>query len=364
MAAAWRRGERPRAEEFLARHPEFDDEDAVRLIYEEVCLRQEGGERGRLDRDPAPVPAVAIRAGAAPRLQSAARTSPREADFPDVGDELGDFRLLAEIGRGAHGRTFLATPALARPPAVVLKITPLGPRRAPRRWPACSTCTSSRSTSSRSCPDRNFRVLGMPYLGGTTLDRILDAMLRPAAGRTHGPATSLEVLDRACSKRLPGDHPPAGRSENTWRRRRYVQAICWIGACLADALQYAHDRGLVHMDVKASNVLIAGDGQPMLLDFHLARGPIGPGTPDPERLGGTPGCMAPEQLAAMDAIRRARPIATPVDGRADIYSLGLLLYEALAGDAGTDPAHRGDRCSLQSPGLAGALGHYPEVPGP
>ncbi len=43
MVAAWRRGERPLAEEFLARHPELGEDAAIRLIYEEVCLRQEAG---------------------------------------------------------------------------------------------------------------------------------------------------------------------------------------------------------------------------------------------------------------------------------------------------------------------------------
>ncbi len=45
MVAAWRRGERPPAEEILARHPELGDDAAIRLIYEEVCLRQEAGHQ-------------------------------------------------------------------------------------------------------------------------------------------------------------------------------------------------------------------------------------------------------------------------------------------------------------------------------
>jgi len=114
-------------------------------------------------------------------------------------------------------------------------------------------------------------------------------------------------------------------------RSPYVEAACWIVACLADGLQYAHDRDLIHLDVKPANVLLAGDGQPMLLDFHLSRGPIRPGEPTPARLGGTPGCMPPEQVEALRAVREGRPIRAAVDGRADIYALGLLLDEALGG---------------------------------
>jgi tetratricopeptide (TPR) repeat protein len=111
----------------------------------------------------------------------------------------------------------------------------------------------------------------------------------------------------------------------------YVQAACWITACLADALQYAHDRGLVHLDVKPSNVLLANDGQPMLLDFHLAREPIQCGGPLPDRFGGTLAYMPPEQRAAMLALQSGRPVEQPVDARADIYALGAILYELLGG---------------------------------
>jgi serine/threonine protein kinase len=81
----------------------------------------------------------------------------------------------------------------------------------------------------------------------------------------------------------------------------------------------------------------------MLLDFHLARGAIDPADPPPRRLGGTTGYSSPEQQAAMASIRQGRPIRVPVDGRADIYSLGVMLYEALGGlkpgrvEAGTSP---------------------------
>src|SRR4029078_4238539 len=76
-------------------------------------------------------------------------------------------------------------------------------------------------------------------------------------------------------------------------RTSYARAIAWLGVCLADALHYAHERGLLHLDLKPSNVLWAADGQPMLLDFHLARAPI-PAGAAPATLGGTAASMAPE----------------------------------------------------------------------
>src|SRR5262249_45117600 len=98
-----------------------------------------------------------------------------------------------------------------------------------------------------------------------------------------------------------------------------------------EALQYAHERGLLHLDLKPSNVLLAADGTPMLLDFHLARGPVPCGAPAPPWMGGTPGYLSPEQRAAMDAVADRRPVPAAVDGRSDVYSLALVLCEMLAG---------------------------------
>src|SRR5262249_20880604 len=95
---------------------------------------------------------------------------------------------------------------------------------------------------------------------------------------------------------------------------------------ICDALQYAHDEGVVHRDIKPENVLVDRKGRVKIADFGLAK-VVGL---DPEALRltaenqvmGTPHYMAPEQLE--------RPLA--VDHRADIYSLGVVFYEMLTGD--------------------------------
>src|SRR5205814_4455868 len=109
------------------------------------------------------------------------------------------------------------------------------------------------------------------------------------------------ALDRAQAA-VPLAVQTSGPARDRLAAAAYVEAVCWLGACLADALQHAHERGLLHLDLKPSNVLLAADGQPMLLDFHLARGPLAAGAPAPSGLGGTPGYMAPEHQAALAAV--------------------------------------------------------------
>jgi Flp pilus assembly protein TadD len=168
----------------------------------------------------------------------------------------------------------------------------------------------------------------MPYLGGTSLAAIFKALdAVPLAQRTG--ASIVRVIDQVPT-RAPTAPPADGPFRRGLEQASFPQAIAWIAACLADALHYAHARGLVHMDLKPSNVLITADGQPMLLDFHLARGPIAAGERVIDHLGGTPGWMSPEHGEAMEAVSRGLPVPRQVDGRTDVFALGLMLKEALA----------------------------------
>lgn len=95
------------------------------------------------------------------------------------------------------------------------------------------------------------------------------------------------------------------------------QALAIIPS-LCDALQYAHDRGIVHRDIKPENLLLGSDGHVKVADFGLVK-MLGAGDHPEEHPVGTPSYMAPEQIAAPDK----------VDNRADIYSLGVVFYEML-----------------------------------
>ena len=95
-------------------------------------------------------------------------------------------------------------------------------------------------------------------------------------------------------------------------------------AGMAEALDYAHQHGIVHRDVKPSNIMIRTDGTPVIMDFGLAKRAAGEITMTADgQILGTPAYMSPEQ---------ARGEGRTVDGRSDVYSLGVILYRLLAGE--------------------------------
>ncbi|GAC1464587.1 MAG: hypothetical protein NVSMB9_03410 [Isosphaeraceae bacterium] len=359
MAAIWGQGGQPSSEEFLAKYPDVaeDPESAARVIYEEVCLREGLGKPVHTSEILARFPRWRVELQMLLDCHEMARPRLPVTAFPEVGDRLGDFQLLSILGTGQRGSVFLATQQTLANRPVVLKVIPRGGGehlslarlQHPHVVPLYAV---------HDFPERDLRVLCMPYLGGLTLSQVLDRMANwPIAERSG--ADFLRVLDG--ERTNLGSRAAWSGSRHFFAGATYPRAVCWVAACLAEALHSAHARGLLHLDLKPSNILLADDGQPMLLDFHLARDPLGPGDAWPDQLGGTEGYMSPEQQRAMEAVRDGRPIPGAVDERSDLFSLGVTIHEALSGSLPAAPGATAASLLKLNPsigaGLAGIVIH-------
>jgi formylglycine-generating enzyme required for sulfatase activity/tRNA A-37 threonylcarbamoyl transferase component Bud32 len=291
---------------------------------------------------------------------------------------LGDFRILREIGRGGMGVVYEAEQvSLGR--HVALKVLPKDPsrdERTKRRFER-EARSAARLHHTNIVPvfgvgeDAGRLYYVMQYIQGQALDDVLLELrrLRPggptadhepaphalhslqdkAANRAQSPVKqAAESAVQAANSLLTGDLVPAGNETldangpaldrqsadprlgspaaalsgsddaRNARRLTYWQRVAHLGAQVADALDYAHRQGVLHRDVKPSNLLLDTRGTVWVTDFGLAKADDHQNLTQTGDVLGTLRYMPPEAFEGR------------ADARSDVYSLGLTLYEMLA----------------------------------
>lgn len=234
---------------------------------------------------------------------------------------LGDFRILREIGRGGMGVVYEAEQqSLNR--RVALKVLPFAAALDPRRLARfrIEVQAAARLHHSNVVPmyavgeEAGIHYAAMQLVEGRSLDAVIRELRQSAGSRGRQDASSAEAASIA--------------AEGSTRSRSFFRAVAELGIQAAQALDHAHEMGVVHRDVKPSNMLVDATGKLWVTDFGLAELEGGNTESGSGDVVGTLRYASPEQLVA----RRA-----PVDHRTDVYSLGATLYELV----GLQPAFPG-----------------------
>ncbi|MEN6451711.1 MAG: serine/threonine-protein kinase [Thermoguttaceae bacterium] len=325
----WRQGEVPNLSDALSHNPELRNHRSIvlDLAYAEYRHRQQAGEPVDAETFAKQFPSLEKSLYLLIEVQGLLSRDPELQGFqealpwPEAGSRYLQFDLVAEIGRGAFGRVFLATePAIGGRP-IIVKIAPraggeadiLGKLRHPNIVPIYSFCDD---------PECGLAAFCMPYFGRATLCDVLEQAFE--AG--NPPARAQAILAAIAKANAGLDCLESDCPDRLLQNACYVDGVIHLVCQLADALAHSHGRGIYHHDLKPSNVLLAPDGRPLLLDFNLSIDSRLPAW----KVGGTLPYMAPEELACLVGDRPQSGVSH-YDPRSDLFSLGVISYELLTG---------------------------------
>lgn len=260
---------------------------------------------------------------AAPSLPADLRSDhqPGAVLFLQPGQLIDDYQVVTLLGRGGFGAVYLAWQvSLGR--QVALKISPcLGQegRTLARLDHPHIVRVYSESVHQQS------RLLCMQYVASIALDELLKKLQSERADWSG--ADLLAKIDAQHSIAAEFD-PEQLADRQHLSQLDHVDAVCWIGSRLAEALGHAHRHGVLHRDLKPGNVLLSQYGRPMLVDFNLANVTQDAGTAS-QLFGGTLPYMSPEHLEAFDPMNPTSEDA--VTQKSDVYSLAVVLFELMTG---------------------------------
>jgi serine/threonine protein kinase len=311
-------GRRPERGVFAARYPDLAEQllpylDALDMVQTAVPARPSSGRT--LTADPPPV------------------------------EPIGDFRIVREIGRGGMGVVYEAV-QLSLGRRVALKVLPfaaaLDAKQLQRFQNEAQAAAQLHHTNivpvyAVGC-ERGVHYYAMQLIEGQNLaelisqmrphegtverERILGSRPRAATSAQDMPFTGPEITERVAapaSATLNG----AGAALSTQRATHsssFYQTVARLAAQAAEALEHAHQLGVIHRDVKPANLMVDGRGNLWVTDFGLAQFQNRAGLTRTGDLLGTLRYMSPEQAAGE---------GQPLGPRTDVYSLGATLYELL-----------------------------------
>jgi serine/threonine protein kinase len=233
---------------------------------------------------------------------------------PGLG-ELGDFRLLREIGRGGMGVVYEAEQISLRR-RVALKVLPFAAALDPRQLQRFKNeaLAAAQLRYENIVPvyavgeERGVHYYAMQFVEGRSLAALIAELKgASAAGRPQSEADTTSPAAALATERSSGS-------------RRYYDWVARLGRQAAQALGHAHAVGIVHRDVKPANLLLDSRGQLWVTDFGLAQMSGDGGLTATGEVLGTVRYASPEQVLARPGV---------ADQRSDVYSLGATLYELL-----------------------------------
>jgi serine/threonine protein kinase len=328
----WPRAEwRKTLEQYATELPELSADGRLPedLVHEAAHIQNQFGESTKPFDSPERFPQPAALVSALLATETAARDQAsharRAAAEFKPGDTVDDFDLLAVLGQGTFGSVFLA---LQRPLAriVALKIT------ADKGFETQTMAQLDhphivRVYDRRQLREQGVQLIYMQFVPGGTLHDVVSRLRETPLERRSGQLL-LNCIDEHLHQR--NETPPTdSRTRQFLAQCSWPEAVCWLGARLAEALEHAHARGVLHRDLKPANVLLAADGSPKLVDFNISSCQTFSGTSSAEYFGGSIAYMSPEQLDV--CCGQSSIGAETLDGRSDLYSLGLVLWELLTG---------------------------------
>jgi len=257
------------------------------------------------------------------RTRTSDGRSAQESGAHDLGvpvEQLGDFKLMREIGRGGMGVVYEAR-QISLNRRVALKVLPPGlglTQQAVTRFER-EARAAAKLHHTNIVPvhaigkDAGCHYYAMELIEGKSLSELLVELKQDP--------------DHALLQSVPAGQPKERESSSsgtlsdgsTTGRGRF-DAVARLTADVAEALDYAHGRGIIHRDIKPANLMLSANSRLCITDFGLARIAQEPGMTVSGSFLGTPAYMSPEQIAAG---------RIEVDHRTDVYSLGAVLYEML-----------------------------------